>query len=603
MLHTSAVDPFAHLHDESYASRYEAPVLGADGLIFVEGRSTLALDGEWRCTLDPFDEGLRQRWFADEPTPPAQWDAPRDYDSEGGRRVAVPGCVNLYDPTWLHYEGAVWFSREFDFVAQAGERVFMRIGAAAYQCRVFLNGVFLGVHLGGSTPFCVELRGVRNGRNRLQIQVDNSRQAGRVPMHHIDWFNYGGIYREVSLVKVPHVFIADFGATLAASPGHNRLRFDMTVSDAADGVGVVEIPALGLRAEIEVRGGVGRIEVDAVPVLWSPENPHLYTVHARFGQDSVSDRVGFRDIRVDAEHILLNGQPIWLRGICVHEEHRDMGKRSSEGTERAMLEDARALGCNFLRLSHYPHHERVARLADELGFLLWEEIPVYWAIDFASPATFRDAENQLRELIRRDRNRASVIVWGIGNENEDSDARYAFMSRLAAVARQADGSRLVSAACLINREKFMIEDRLAAHLDIVGINEYFGWYEPDFEGLSTLLGNSRPGKPVVITETGAEAVAGLRGGRRDLFSEDCQADIYREQIERIGKAPYVKGLCPWILYDFRSERRQTGYQSGYNRKGLIAEDRRTRKAAFDVLAAFYRDRAGVSHEGRGLTPP
>ena len=171
----------------------------------------------------------------------------------------------------------------------------------------------------------------------------------------------------------------------------------------------------------------------------------------------------------------------------------------------------------------------MARIADELGFLLWEEIPVYWAIDFANPRTLFDARNQMLELVRRDRNRASVILWGVGNENEDSDARLAFMSDLAHSVKGLDSTRLVGAACLINREKFCIEDRLTAHIDVIGINEYFGWYEPDFCGLEKLLHASAPDKPVIISETGADALAGHHGKPTEFYTEECQAAVYAQQ--------------------------------------------------------------------------
>ncbi|MFN7192172.1 MAG: glycoside hydrolase family 2 TIM barrel-domain containing protein [Rhodospirillales bacterium] len=243
----------------------------------------------------------------------------------------------------------------------------------------------------------------------------------------------------------------------------------------------------------------------------------------------------------------------------------------------------KALGGNFLRLSHYPHDPLVARMADEAGLLLWAEIPVYWAIDFANPDTYADAENQLLELVARDRNRASVILWGVGNENADTDARYRFMASLADAARRADPTRLVSAACLVNREKFRIEDRLAAKLDVIGLNEYFGWYEPDPKDLARLLANSDPGKPLLISETGADAVAGLHGAETLLFGEERQAAFYRNQLDILRLFPYVQGMAVWLLYDFRSERRQTRFQRGWNRKGLIAEDKTTRKAAFAAL--------------------
>ena len=167
------------------------------------------------------------------------------------------------------------------------------------------------------------------------------------------------------------------------------------------------------------------------------------------------------------------------------------------------------------------------------------------------------------------------------------------MKSLASIAREEDSTRLVGAACLINREEFRIEDRLAEHLDVIGINEYFGWYEPDFKGLQTLLDNSDPEKPVIISETGADAKSGHHGRDDELYTEECQARIYAQQIATIATADYICGLTPWLLYDFRSERRQTVFNQGFNRKGLIAENKKTRKQAFDVLAKFYH-----SYEGK-----
>ena len=588
----SVVDPFAHLHDEAYSRAYDQPRIEADTLVEPAGRPTLSLDGAWHFTLDLFDEGLRQKWFADTPMPATEWPKPRDYDASQGGTLEVPGCWTAQRAEWSYFEGGAWYTRVIDHQPDAQRpRVLLRVGAANYQARVFLNGAFIGTHMGGSTPFCVELTGhLASGANRLQIQVDNRRTRERVPMQHFDWFNHGGIYRETALLHLPAVFIRDASVQLVPDGSFTRLAADVTLSDPVDGTVRLRIAELGIDQAVEVRAGRGRCQVSAKPDLWSPATPVLYAVVFSFGDDSWRDHVGFREIRTRGQHILLNGEPLYLKGICVHEDDVVLGKVSTEADVRRRFADARALGCNFLRLSHYPHHEHVARIADELGFLLWEEVPVYWAIHFANPATLRDATNQLRELVRRDRNRASVILWGVGNENEDSDARLAFMRTLAEVAKAADPTRLVGAACLINRQKFCIEDRLTAHIDVIGINEYFGWYEPDFSGLQRLLAASAPDKPVIISETGADALAGHHGVADELFTEECQARVFEQQIAHLADAPYVCGMTPWLLYDFRSERRQTVFNKGFNRKGLIAEDKRTRKLAFDVLARYYHGR-------------
>ncbi len=591
-----AHDPFHHLHDEAYARPFESPTLGCAGVVAMAGRRGESLAGPWNFTLDLFDEGLRQHWYRDPPEPPTAWIRPRDYDALAGQTTPVPSCWTMQQPQWRHFEGAAWYTRLIDGGAGgadgAGGRTVLRVGAANYQARVFLNGRFLGTHRGGSTPFFVDLTDHLHpgAGNRLQIQVDNRREPQRVPMHHFDWFNHGGLYREVELLRLPAVYFRRAELQLVPDGSFSRLRASLELSAPVDGVAVVELPALGLRQDVQVCQGRGTLVFEARPELWSPEHPCLHDVHFTFGPDRVSDRIGFREIRVESLRILLNGRPVYLRGICVHEDDLELGKCSTEEDVRRRFAHARELGCNFLRLAHYPHHEHVARIADELGFLLWEEIPVYWAIRFDDPGTLADARNQLQELIARDANRASVILWGVGNENADTEARYAFMRELVRAAREADPTRLVSAACLINRQAFRIEDRLAQHLDVIGLNEYFGWYEPGFEGLRTLLANSSPDRPVLISETGADALAGHHGREDELFTEECQARMYRGQIAIADTADYICGMTPWLLYDFRSERRQTVFNRGFNRKGLIAEDKATRKLAFEVLARAYRAR-------------
>jgi beta-glucuronidase len=163
------------------------------------------------------------------------------------------------------------------------------------------------------------------------------------------------------------------------------------------------------------------------------------------------------------------------------------------------------------------------------------------------------------------------------------------MSRLVDEVRAIDTTRPVSAACLVNHVENRIEDRLAEKLDIIGLNEYFGWYDPDYGKLPKLFENSNPDKPVFITEFGGGALAGHRGSIDEFFTEDRQRHIYEEQIRTFRQIPYLKGVSPWILFDFRCPRRTNRFQRGYNRKGLLAEDKITKKAAYTVLQEFYRE--------------
>jgi beta-glucuronidase len=582
----------SNIHCEDYYQQYDRRNFNHHTMIFSDYRDKESLNGNWNFTVDPYDTGLRASWNHIEPRDENGHRIPWDYDYNGGEEIPVPSCWNMLRPEYYYYEGSAWYAREFSYYPESkGERVFLRIGAANYDTKVFLNEEFLGNHYGGSTPFYVELTGNLKTQNIIQICVNNTRTLDRVPMRNTDWFNYGGIYREVDLFRLPSDFIIDFSVTLVPDSCYNKIKVAVSLDKPLSGEQLLfEIPELNISKTVTLQGGSCEFQLEAAPELWSPENPRLYEVRASFGTDKVRDRVGFRQIEVQGTRILLNGQEVFLRGICAHEDDTVLGKSSNEVDIRRRFADAKELGCNFMRLAHYPHTELAAKIADEIGIMLWEEIPVYWAIDFTNPVTFQDAENQLIELIKRDRNRASVIIWSVGNENPDSDERLSFMSRLAQTAKKWDPYRLISAACLVNHTKIKIEDRLTAYLDIIGINEYYGWYNPKFAELVELGANSNPDKPVIISETGADALAGFHSSKSDLFSEEYMKEVYQKQVAILRELHYVKGLSPWILYDFRAERRYNRYQQGYNRKGLIASDKKTRKLAFYVLQQFYRDK-------------
>lgn len=582
-----------HIHSETYEAKYNLQNLNHTGMLCVAGRQREQLNGRWYFTVDPYDTGLRAAWYQPPAVDKQGNRLPWDYDADDGETVTVPSCWNMCKPEYFYYEGSAWYAREFTYIPDnSGERVFLRIGAAYYSTMVFLNHTFLGNHFGGSTPFFVEITEHLKQTNLIQVCVNNTRTLDRVPARNTDWFNYGGLYRDIEFFRVPAAFIKTFQMYLAPDNNFNQLVVKVAVSDPAaqDSVRVC-IPELGIKYAVALKDGKGEGIISASPELWSPEHPKRYAVEATFRQDRVTDQIGFRQIHVEGTTILLNGNPIFLRGICVHEDDAHTGKTSSRADIVRRFQHAKELGCNFLRLAHYPHHELAAEIADEVGLLLWEEVAVYWAIDFTNPATYNDAENQLKELILRDFNRASVIIWSVGNENADTDARLAFMSGLAKTAKTVDPSRLVSAACLVNHQKIKIEDRLADFLDVIGVNEYYGWYNPNYDELVQLGQNSNPGKPVIITETGADARAGEHGSRSDKFTEEYMEEVYKRQIAVIRTLDYVKGMSPWILYDFRASRRFNRFQQGFNRKGLISSDKQTKKLAFYVLQQFYREKA------------
>ena len=579
----------ADIHNTGYKKEFLDKPITHETMIYDWKREKELLDGDWNYAVDQYDSFLRARWFEKTEENEEGLKYPLDFDYENWDSIRVPSTWNTQIPELTWYEGPVLYTRTFPYEPEEdGERVFIKVGAANYKAFVFLNGLFLGSHVGGSTPFYVEVTGKLEKDNRITISVDNTRDRSGIPMDNTDWFNYGGIYRSVELIRVPRHFIKDLFVSLVPDGTFSNIRIETTV-DGPDCSGHVrvEIPDLDIEEDIPLNDGSGAVTLRAKPDLWSPENPVLYPVAAVYKDDEVYDEIGFREIKTQGTEVLLNGEPLFFRGISLHEDSFENGKAVSPNEFLDTLKTAMDLGCNYIRLAHYPHNSEFARLADMGGIMLWEEIPVYWAVQFADEDTYRNAANQISELVLKNRNRAGTVIWSVGNENADTDERLEFMSSLAARVRDLDDTRLVSAACLVNHRELKIDDRLAGHLDIIGINEYYGWYYPDFEELPKILENSNPDKPVFITEFGAGALAGRHGTKTELFTEEHQAEVYRRQIETLDSIEYIAGMSPWILYDFRCPRRTNKYQKYFNRKGLVAEDRKTRKAAFYELQDYY----------------
>jgi beta-glucuronidase len=258
---------------------------------------------------------------------------------------------------------------------------------------------------------------------------------------------------------------------------------------------------------------------------------------------------------------------------------------------KILLGWVRELGGNYVRLAHYPHDERMTRLADRLGMLVWSEIPVYWAVEFDNPLVLTKAKQQLHSMIRRDRDKASVVLWSVANETPMTPARIEFLKALVAQTREEDPTRLVTAALLVRAEgrTKIIDDPLGEVLDVIGFNEYIGWYEQTPEDADQTTWKVGYDKPLIVSEFGGEAKFGLRGDPDTRWTEDYQANLYRHQLNMLKGITQLRGMSPWILMDFRSPRRPLPeIQDFFNRKGLIS-DQGEKKEAFYVLQAAYKE--------------
>lgn len=519
-----------------------------------------------------------------------------EFDLDRGPIINVPGAWNAAAPELRYYDGLIWFQRKFNAQALDGKRAFLRFEAVNYRAYVYLNGKQVGRHEGGFTPFVLEVTGLlRTGDNRLVVGVDSTHDAQSIPTFITDWDLYGGITRPVRLITTPATFIDD--AMVQLRPD-GRIAGEVRLQGPQAGNQQVSIAIGALASARAVTDANGRavFELAAPKGLerWSPEKPTLYDVRFSALGDAMRDRVGFRTIAVKGNQILLNGKPVWLRGISLHEEEfgPNPARNMTETASRALLHEIKhGLGANYVRLSHYPHSETTLRLADEMGLLVWSEIPVYWTVDWNNPAVLRKALAMQAETIYRDRNRASVIMWSVGNETPVSPERTRFHSAMADNVRQLDPNRLVSAALLVKHEgdALAIDDPLADKLDVLAVNIYAGWYGGDrLDAVSKLKWKVPGDRPLILSEFGADALAGYRNDGMKKFTEEFQAEYYRQTLAMAEGIPTLSGMSPWILKDFKSPRREHPvFQNGWNRKGIVSETG-VRKQAFGVLADYYR---------------
>jgi len=570
------------------------------------GRNLLSLNGSWQYIIDPYEMGYydyRHEPFENSASGKGGFYDDRkqkdkteliEYSFDDAPSLQVPGDWNSQSEKLALYEGTIWYRKQFTAHRKIGNRYILYFGAANYEAHVYLNGEKIGVHKGGFTPFQFEVsKQLLDGENTVVVKVDNKRFQDEIPTINTDWWNYGGLTRDVYLATLPANYIQDYKIQLAPGDTDHLTGYVQLADSVANKPIIIDLPELKVRLDLKTNE-FGRATFNqSVKQLqyWTPELPKLYDVHLKTDEEEMSDRIGFRTIAVKGKDILLNGRSIFLRGVSLHDENPLIpGRLRSEGDMRMLLQWAKDMGCNYVRLAHYPHNERMIRLADEMGLLVWAEIPVYWTISWKNEFTYGNAAKQLSDLICRDKNRASVIIWSIGNETPLGDARYKFMSRLAKLARSKDNTRLISAALEVHRDghKVIVNDSLGELLDLASFNEYGGWYWGGVpEELDKYQIEIAYDKPVIISEFGGEALAGFHGDAHTRWTEEYQESLYVHQLKFLSRIKNLRGMTPWILVDFRSPRRQHPFfQNFWNRKGLYSSSGEKKKA-FYILKAYY----------------
>lgn len=562
----------------------------------VYGRDRQSLNGKWDAIIDLYNQGRGNKIFLNK-KPEGKTDF-YEYSFDNGLRLNVPSDWNSQMPELKYYESTIWYARRFDAEVQKDNRLFLYFGAVSYRCRVYLNGKEIGQHEGGFTPFQFDITdAVQAKDNFLAVEVNNTRTPDAMPAMSFDWWNYGGITRDVFLVTTPQTYIKDYFVQLDKYKS-DKIDVRVQLSAASSNVGVsIEIPELKIKQTLTTDAeGSAKTSINVKKIQrWSPDSPKLYNVIFTSGNERIEELIGFRNIYAKGEDIILNDKSIFMKSISFHEEiPQRKGRAFSEADAVVLLSEAKALGCNMIRLAHYPQNEYIVRLAEKMGFLLWEEIPIWQGIDFENDATRLKAGNMIKEMVMRDKNRCALAFWGVANETQPSAPRNEFLKYLIKSCNEIDTTRLITAAfdlVRFNKEKqeFFMNDPFIKELDVVAVNKYMGWYHPWPISPDKAVWDVAKGQPLIVSEFGGEALYGQTGNREvaSSWSEDYQAKLYEDNIAMFNNIPNLRGVSPWVLFDFRSPFRfHPTNQEDWNRKGLVS-DQGYRKKAWYLMKDYF----------------
>jgi beta-glucuronidase len=565
----------------------------------IPGRNSISLNGKWNYIIDPLDAG-NETWISlwKDKKPVGKTDF-YEYSFDKSATMNVPGDFNSQLTELKYYEGTVWYKKYFKYEKKSNRSVFLCFGGVNYKAEVFFNGERIGRHEGGFTPFQFDVTNlIKDGENAVLVYTNNLRVKDGLPSLSYDWRNYGGITRDVTLVETPETYINDYFVQLKKGSTTEIAGWVKLGGKQLKQTIRVNIPEAGINYKtITNDSGFIAINFPSKKLqLWEPTSPKLYKVLIFGETDTISENIGFRNIEVKGADILLNGKKIFLKGVNIHEEIPQREARAhSESDARVLLGWAKDLGCNFVRLAHYPHNEHMLRMADQLGLMVWSEIPVFQGISFGNPETNNKIIAVVDDMIARDKNRCGIIMWSVANETSSNKERNKALLSAISECRKLDPTRLVTAA--VNNMKYekttvTINDTILNSLDLVGVNEYLGWYNEWIVKPGEKTWVSRFNKPIIVSEFGAEALYGNHGpaDTASSWSEEYQEKVYIDQVEMFKNMSQLRGTCAWILADFRSPKRMhQAYQNGWNRKGLIS-DQGYRKKAWYILADYYKEK-------------
>lgn len=582
-------------------------------------RERKALDGLWDFRLDAQGAGRTAGWF--------------DGPLADSRTMPVPASYNdlLIGTVGRDHVGDAWYQRTVRVPrGWAGQRIVLRFDSATHEAVVWVDGTQVAGHTGGYTPFEADVTDLvtPGSEVRVTVVVNNELTFGTIPpgivhetahgrrqQYFHDFFNYAGLHRSVWLYATPHTYVDDVTVVTDLDGATGVVRYRVDVAGGAPHTVRVRLSdATGAQVAV-AEGAEGELRVRDVH-RWAPGDGYLYDADVELvgpdGEllDAYRQAVGVRTVRVRGTQLLVNGEPVHLRGFGMHEDSALRGKGHDDVTMVHDFELLDWIGANSFRTSHYPYAEDVYDYADRRGVLVIDEVAaVGMNMGLAgglfggqgyttfSPETINDDTREahaqaIRELVARDKNHPSVIVWSIANEPEsDTDAARAYFEPLFALARELDTTRPVG----------FVNVMLAPHgrckvsdlADLVMLNRYYGWYVDTGDLVAAeqhwrdeLTAWAGDGKPIVITEYGADTVAGLHSTTPQPWSEEYQV-AYLDMNHRVfDSVDAVVGEQVWNFADFATATTSVFRVDG-NKKGVFTRDRRP-KAAAHLLRRRWR---------------
>lgn len=517
---------------------------------------------------------------------------------DGARLMAVPASMNevVTDRATRDHEGKVVYERTFSFPVREGESYRLRIGATSHRCEVYLNGKKIGEGINGFYPIDLPLDDIKS-ENRLSVVIDNRLSDATLPVgemvdgrqvYHQDFYNFTGIHRDVLVYSVPQNYIRDITVNTVVGGDYSRILVSVDTDSTC-----VSYVVKNMDGVVVAESKSGDIRIKN-PEKWSTKNPYLYTVTVETETDCYTETFGIRKVEIKDGKFLLNGEQVYFKGFGMHEDFHVLGKGASDAVNLRNLECLKWINANSFRTSHYPYSEEIMNLADRYGFLVIDEVPAVGMNRFTGVKAFSGEKALVTEktkalhkelvsqLVARDKNHPSVVMYSVGNEpTAEEDECYDYFKEILEHARTLTALPLTFVHCA-----FEEEDKCSSLPDVICLNRYYAWYynhHGDLTDVARYLPaelkrfHARTGKPMIISEYGADTVEGYHSLPSETFSEEFQEEFIEEYSKVFDSLDFVIGEHVWNFADFKTKQGATRIRG--NRKGVFTRDRQPKLVA------------------------